>query len=575
MIAVAMAYKSGVSPSEVNVCTRIGGRSGCTGCNHGSSGLCEWCVDVRDNSGQNVGAGIGQPRCYPTGYCSLLSNGKLSSQSANVTCPVDPATEFPFRGHRTRASSTTIFSQASDTFYCDFPHEPYFVDRTALAFNGHQCSSVNYNISSTYGVRLSIAHFADRCFNRQEAPLTELQQQCIRDFASIACTISCPAYNVAALGFTDQSCSLLQSSCGPWMLDAPANCPLSSLTLLLGNQCHEDTLPRLEDLFRLKSTDRWVFDYGLDGDYNLPIHCVWSPWSDWSTCSLDCGSGTQTRSRSIWQDAFYEGDACGDIFNGQQSCNTQPCPEDCVYFWNPWSDCSVPCAGGTQTRTINITTPAQNNGAPCPTTSPESKTCNTGSCSPTNFFGTKILSAGDISTLSSWVSGSFTMCYQKTTSSGGITDLNANCLFQGNTPTYVVFKDSDGYVFGMYSAQGWTNVGWACRSDPFMFLFTLVNPTHNAPEQAFTYPNQISDNVCDYYGGGVATAYDPYFQFYYGENTGAGQMQITGGPNFDLTAIDPTWNGGELLPVFAGPSNQNNWPMAQLSEVELFYLSGQ
>ena len=31
----------------------------------------------------------------------------------------------------------------------------------------------------------------------------------------------------------------------------------------------------------------------------LPMNCLWSPWSDWSTCSAECGEGEMVRERSV------------------------------------------------------------------------------------------------------------------------------------------------------------------------------------------------------------------------------------------------------------------------------------
>ena len=31
----------------------------------------------------------------------------------------------------------------------------------------------------------------------------------------------------------------------------------------------------------------------------LPMNCLWSPWSDWSKCSAECGEGEMVRERSV------------------------------------------------------------------------------------------------------------------------------------------------------------------------------------------------------------------------------------------------------------------------------------
>lgn len=77
----------------------------------------------------------------------------------------------------------------------------------------------------------------------------------------------------------------------------------------------------------------------------------------WGACSVQCGGGTQTRS-VVCEDttgAVYADSVCvaqvGAKPNTSRVCNTQTCQ---VPRWQvgPWSECSAPCGGGTQTRTV-------------------------------------------------------------------------------------------------------------------------------------------------------------------------------------------------------------------------------
>lgn len=62
-----------------------------------------------------------------------------------------------------------------------------------------------------------------------------------------------------------------------------------------------------------------------------PIAGTWndySSWSSWSSCSVSCGGGTQSRSRSRTKNnPRYGGSAAtgSTVENGSQACNTQSC----------------------------------------------------------------------------------------------------------------------------------------------------------------------------------------------------------------------------------------------------------
>ena len=58
----------------------------------------------------------------------------------------------------------------------------------------------------------------------------------------------------------------------------------------------------------------------------MPVDCVWSRYSVWTSCSVTCGGGLRTSSRTIVQNAENGGKECqGDKVKGEK-CNTDPCP---------------------------------------------------------------------------------------------------------------------------------------------------------------------------------------------------------------------------------------------------------
>nr|XP_018667725.1 SCO-spondin-like [Ciona intestinalis] len=84
-------------------------------------------------------------------------------------------------------------------------------------------------------------------------------------------------------------------------------------------------------------------------------------WGNYGVCSHDCGGGTQTRTRPC----LPEGSTCQDDAQGGASqsrpCNQIACPT--YSAWDPWGDCSVRCGVGEKTRTRTCTSPP--GAAPC------------------------------------------------------------------------------------------------------------------------------------------------------------------------------------------------------------------
>jgi len=56
------------------------------------------------------------------------------------------------------------------------------------------------------------------------------------------------------------------------------------------------------------------------------IDCLWSGFSDWSSCSSSCGEGVQNRLRKVLQPARNEGLECGGEEREERKCKTEACP---------------------------------------------------------------------------------------------------------------------------------------------------------------------------------------------------------------------------------------------------------
>ncbi|KAI8492290.1 hypothetical protein Bbelb_301870 [Branchiostoma belcheri] len=119
---------------------------------------------------------------------------------------------------------------------------------------------------------------------------------------------------------------------------------------------------------------------------SCPVDGGWSNWGSWSGCSRTCGIGTRSRSRACTNAAPANGGAdCVGQTQQTQQCDTGvPCPVDGGWSnWSPWSDCSVTCGIGTSTRTRTCTNPPPaNGGMDCVGQAQETQQCNTGVSCP-------------------------------------------------------------------------------------------------------------------------------------------------------------------------------------------------
>lgn len=110
--------------------------------------------------------------------------------------------------------------------------------------------------------------------------------------------------------------------------------------------------------------------------------CVHGNWTAWSACSSTCGapgSSTRTRIRAVLEEPVGTGVVCGAITD-TEACDVPLCPVDCVVGgWSAWTNCSEPCDAGTESRTRNVVVAPVGTGAPCPALT-ETRACSLGVC---------------------------------------------------------------------------------------------------------------------------------------------------------------------------------------------------
>uniref|UniRef100_A0A673FS85 Brain-specific angiogenesis inhibitor 1-like n=1 Tax=Sinocyclocheilus rhinocerous TaxID=307959 RepID=A0A673FS85_9TELE len=107
--------------------------------------------------------------------------------------------------------------------------------------------------------------------------------------------------------------------------------------------------------------------------------CGSDTWSSWSVCSMSCGEGLQSRSRSCMT-STYSTQCTGPLRENRPCNNTAACPVNGAWDeWAPWSLCSSTCGRGYRDRVRTCKQP-QHGGEPCRGPVKQTKFCNIAVC---------------------------------------------------------------------------------------------------------------------------------------------------------------------------------------------------
>ncbi|XP_078318956.1 hemicentin-1-like isoform X2 [Crassostrea virginica] len=118
-------------------------------------------------------------------------------------------------------------------------------------------------------------------------------------------------------------------------------------------------------------------------DTPCPINGGWSHFGSYGHCSVSCGGGSQTRSRTCTHPTpQHGGKDCVGSSTVTHSCNHHPCPINGGWsHFGSYSQCSVSCGGGNHTRSRTCTHPTpQHGGKNCVGSSTETHSCNNDPC---------------------------------------------------------------------------------------------------------------------------------------------------------------------------------------------------
>jgi len=122
--------------NESQLCYLVGAISGCSGCQHGTQGLCSWVGTYLPTA--PIGELAAFYQCVPKDTSSFLQANELG-WNASFGCPVDPLDEPPFtellwtsQGPLESERASVIHNTFHDMHFGDVDTHPWPVDRTSL-----------------------------------------------------------------------------------------------------------------------------------------------------------------------------------------------------------------------------------------------------------------------------------------------------------------------------------------------------------------------------------------------------------------------------------------------------------
>ncbi|XP_045179716.2 coadhesin-like isoform X2 [Mercenaria mercenaria] len=115
-----------------------------------------------------------------------------------------------------------------------------------------------------------------------------------------------------------------------------------------------------------------------------PVHGEWSDWSNWGSCPITCGIGIQKRFRNCSNPyPLRYGEHCFGNTIDMRICIRKTCDDAGWTHWDSWSTCSLTCGGGMQSRSRTCTKPRPSVfGHNCIGNPRETQICNSKRCPP-------------------------------------------------------------------------------------------------------------------------------------------------------------------------------------------------
>ncbi|CAD7937054.1 unnamed protein product [Amoebophrya sp. A25] len=119
------------------------------------------------------------------------------------------------------------------------------------------------------------------------------------------------------------------------------------------------------------------------------VNCKVTPWGPWSLCDSEC---EKERKRTIEVTPGPGGSQCPEL-SEKEKCEQKDCTSNCqVSHWSSWGLCSTTCGTSVRTRVRDVLAQPGGSGAACPDLV-ESEDCSVPSCNPSGSVAAATLRA--------------------------------------------------------------------------------------------------------------------------------------------------------------------------------------
>ncbi|KAL7383391.1 hypothetical protein ABVT39_009646 [Epinephelus coioides] len=221
-----------------------------------------------------------------------------------------------------------------------------------------------------------------RLFDDKEDWVVDSCTKCTCQESKIVChQITCPPVACASPSFVDGECCPVcmhrEDGWSPWSEWTECTVTCGTGTQQRGRSCDATSNPCTGPSIQTRKCSLSKCDSRIRQDGG------WSLWSPWSSCSVTCGEGQITRIRHCNAPVpQLGGKDCEGSGRETQRCTAKPCPIDGGWGpWSPWATCSATCGGGIKSRTRVCNSPQpQYGGNNCIGEANDSDSCNKKDC---------------------------------------------------------------------------------------------------------------------------------------------------------------------------------------------------